>query len=95
LDHTKESFAANSDLSAGAQLPRYGWTHSENADKKRKSSTELSRKKSVDVQIGMTKEDIRRQIDEFQKANPQIKVWMKNDNRDLMVFYMPVVISGV
>lgn len=36
----------------------------------------------------MGKEEIGKAIEEFRKANPQIKVWMKDENRNLMVRLM-------
>lgn len=85
LDHTKESLNANSDLSAGAELPRYGWTHDEVAEKENAPRMKHRIKKGGEHPSSIGKEEIARILEDFQKANPQLKVVTKGDNRDLMV----------
>ena len=86
LDHTNASFAANSDLSAGAQLPRYGWT----SGKGEAAIPDLDSQKKADAEVpndapALTLEEIGRILDNFRNANPVIKIDTKDDNRDVKV----------
>jgi hypothetical protein len=89
LEHSSNSFTANSDLSAGAQVPRYGWKQSHVANQEPSSRKKNDGKASNDVSGSLDKDEIGRILDDFRKANPPIKVATKDNNQDLMVCLRP------
>jgi hypothetical protein len=81
--HTTKSFATNTDLSASASTPAYGWIEREQKENKAKES---SRRGSEDHNSTiLSDEDISQIIVDFQKTHPNIKLDLQDENRTISV----------
>ncbi|KAF2019585.1 hypothetical protein BU24DRAFT_122744 [Aaosphaeria arxii CBS 175.79] len=89
FEHTKASLEANSDLTPGAQLPRYGWEQKEirdrDAEARRRDGAKDGEDKAV---VSMSKEERERILQEFRAANGQLKVFSKDDDRDILIHFI-------
>lgn len=77
----------NGDLSEGAKVARYGWKQVGDVEE----TTDVSRRKSgllkkEDVASRLDKEEVVKVMEEWQKANPQIRVRTKDDDREVLVW---------
>jgi hypothetical protein len=85
FEHGKESLRANADLSASAQVPRYGWKQAEPA----KPKTILPRKRRhsliEDIPGHVEEGEMGSIIEGFRSKYPHIKVETKNKNHDITV----------
>jgi hypothetical protein len=84
LEHVKESFGANADLSESVSIPSHGWV--ERARKAKESSESKGSESLEDVGATLTDEDISRIVVEFCKAHPDLKVEAQDDNRSISVW---------
>ncbi|ORY14804.1 hypothetical protein BCR34DRAFT_478993 [Clohesyomyces aquaticus] len=85
LVHARKSYSANPDLSASAQVPRYGWIQSEIAEKKALAGNLSGLEEPQEIATGLGKEDIALILDEFCNTYPDIRVGMKDDNHEIMI----------
>ena len=83
FEHVKESYSANADLSACVSLPEYGWIERER--KQLDSMKSAHRENEDDAGSFVTDEELSQTIVDFQKANPNIKLDTKEDNRSILV----------
>jgi hypothetical protein len=85
FEHTTQSLNKDDDLTPSAKIERWGWVDNQIKEK------EAARRKSDGVQkpedtfINLTNEDVTREIQEFQKMYPNVKILTKDDNQDLLV----------
>lgn len=84
-EHARGSLNANSDLSASAQVQRYGWIEKEAKGKRAATRRKDGAQKSEKKQEALTQEDISRIVEDFRKTYPKIPLIAKNENRDLTV----------
>jgi hypothetical protein len=83
LEHTRKSLASNSDLSASASIPSYGWTE---RDRKERESKQTSRSDTTDeTNSALTVEDVSYMVVAFQKAYPNVKLETQQDNHIVTV----------
>jgi hypothetical protein len=83
FNHTSKSYSANTDLSASASIPVYGWIERELRERKSKKS---SRSENTDeISTVFTDEDVSRIIADFRTTYPNIKLDLQDDNRTISV----------
>jgi hypothetical protein len=85
LQHTKQSFAADADLSVGAQVPRYGWQQSVAAERKAAGRRRAGVQPLDAPQTHLSKQEITKILEDFHKTYPSIKIDTKDDHRDITV----------
>ncbi|KAF2660531.1 hypothetical protein K491DRAFT_589145 [Lophiostoma macrostomum CBS 122681] len=88
LEHSNNSFAANTDLSPSAQVPRYGWKQNQVTELEPSGRNKDDAQISDDTLGNLDKDEIGRLLDAFQKSNPAIQIATKDDNRDLMIQFV-------
>ncbi|KAF2473204.1 uncharacterized protein BDR25DRAFT_323796 [Lindgomyces ingoldianus] len=88
LEHAKESYNANTDLSASSQVPRYGWVLQENIESQIPDRIANGGKKVQDSDATLSIEEISQIIQEFHKAHPNIKIGAKDDNHELLIQFV-------
>lgn len=85
LEHAQESLKKDSDLSAGAQVPRYGWREIVLKEKEASRRRKDGMHKSRDSETGLSEDEIKRIVEEFRTAHTNIRVSTKDDNRVIQV----------
>jgi hypothetical protein len=85
FEHTTQSLNMDSDLTPSAKIERWGWVDNQIKEKETARRKSDGVQKPEDICINLTSEDVTREIQEFQKAHPSIKVLMKDDSQDLLV----------
>jgi hypothetical protein len=83
FDHTRKSFSANTDLSASASIPAYGWIERE--EKERKSKKSNRSENTDEISTVLNDEDISRIIAGFRMTYPNIKLDLQDENRTISV----------
>lgn len=77
LEHVKESFSANPDLSASASIPSFGWVerHQKGRDTKERGSNDVE-----STWKNLTEDEVSRAIEDFRNTYPTIKVDSEDHN---------------
>jgi hypothetical protein len=84
LTHAKKSLETNPDLAACASVPSHGWVERERRERElRKGNGEHA--PANDQNYTLNDEDISRITTDFQKAHPNIKLEIQDNNRSLTV----------
>ncbi|KAF2115792.1 mediator complex subunit 27-domain-containing protein [Lophiotrema nucula] len=86
LNHAKESLEKSDDLSAGAQVAKFGWVQSELAEKEKTSRSKHDKKDIADDKLD--KETIGKMLEEFKTANSKTKIETKDGNRDILFSFV-------
>ncbi|KAF2788479.1 hypothetical protein K505DRAFT_366434 [Melanomma pulvis-pyrius CBS 109.77] len=84
FEHTTQSLNKNSDLTASANVPRYGWVKAQTKEKEAARRKNDGVQKLEDTVVNLTNEDVTRDILEFQKTHTNIKALTKDDNQNLL-----------
>jgi hypothetical protein len=85
LEHAKKSANANPDLSAGAQVPQYGWIEKEKKEREAAMNNGDAEERAEDLGIRITLEERRRVVEQYRETYPSIKMEEKNDGKQLLI----------
>ncbi|KAI2475355.1 Med27 domain containing protein [Pyrenophora tritici-repentis] len=80
LNHAKESFKGNPDLTESVSVPSHGWVERE---RKAKKSTKTKSEHVEDAGAILTDEEISRIVIEFRKSHPNLKLETTDDNTSI------------
>jgi hypothetical protein len=83
LEHVRKSLGANSDLSASASVPVYGWVERDRRMREAKHGS--PKDKAEDTGHSLSDDEIAQILVEFEKEHPNIKLEKQDENRLIKV----------
>ncbi|KAF2191022.1 hypothetical protein K469DRAFT_558517 [Zopfia rhizophila CBS 207.26] len=85
FDRARESQTTNSDLTASAQVPKYGWLESELAEKAAGKTMKAKTAKMENSNVELTNEYVAQLVDDFKKKNPKSNISIDDNNQVLNI----------